>query len=110
MTESEKQNLVSLLDQLVSTSVPKASSFEKYGGTLYTVQPDVVEGQFCGIFTFKKHVQLSFANGNQLEDPDGVLSGSGKFRRHINFQAPDAIDEKVIKRLLKQSARLSRSE
>ncbi|MEM7456264.1 MAG: DUF1801 domain-containing protein [Planctomycetota bacterium] len=110
MTESTKQKLIAVLGDIVASAVPDASEFEKYGGTLYTVQPDIVEGQFCGIFAYKAHVQLSFANGNELNDPGGILSGSGKYRRHVNFTSSSEIDEKQLNRLLKVSAKLSKKK
>lgn len=73
MTEAEKTNLIELLDSLVTAAVPKVTKVPKYGGTLYTLKPDEKERQFCGVFPYKAHVQLSFARGSSLDDPDGVL-------------------------------------
>ncbi len=60
------------------TALPKSSKVAKYGGTLYTLKPDLKKGQFCGVFPYKAHVQLSFAQGASLDDPDGLLEGGGK--------------------------------
>ena len=70
MTETENRNLIERLDSLVMSAAPKAATVTKYGGTLYTLKPDEKEGQFCGVFPYKKHVQLSFALGVDLDDPD----------------------------------------
>lgn len=96
-----------MLDELIVQAAPKSSTVPKYGGVLYTMKPDEKEGQFCGIFVYKNHVNLSFANGTSLKDPTGVLLGGGKFRRHINFSSPEEVDSKVVLALLKQSAKLS---
>ncbi len=61
MTEAEKKNLLELLNSLVLAAVPKATKVAKCGGTLYTLKPDEKEGQSCGVFPYKAHVQLSFA-------------------------------------------------
>ncbi len=106
MTDAEKQSLIELLDSLVMAAVPKATRVAKYGGTLYTLKPDEKEGQFCGVFPYKSHVQLSFAKGNELEDPDGLLEGGGKFRRHLTFKSLDDFDARVVKRFAKASAKL----
>ena len=95
-----------MLDELILRAAPKAKTVSKYGGVLYTMKPGEKEGQFCGIFVYKNHVQISFANGPLLKDPKGVLLGDGKFRRHINFQSPDDVDSKILVALLKQSAKL----
>ena len=103
MTETEKDKLVTALDKLVRSVVPKASTVAKYGGTLYTLRPNEKEGQFCGVFPYKNHVQLSFARGSELDDPSGVLEGSGKARRHINFTDSDELDVLTIKKLIRSA-------
>ena len=106
MTDAEKQKLIELLDSLVMAAVPKSTKVAKYGGTLYTLKPDEKEGQFCGVFPYKAHVQLSFAQGASLDDPDGLLEGSGKFRRHLTFKSLDDVDAKVVKRFVKASTKV----
>lgn len=106
MTDEEKQSLVNLLDSLVTSTVPKAVSISKYGGTLYTLKPEEKEGQFCGVFPMKAHVQLSFSQGASLDDPDAVLLGAGKSRRHLNFKSLDQVDANVVKRLCKAAIKL----
>ncbi|GAA4451589.1 DUF1801 domain-containing protein [Novipirellula rosea] len=95
-----------MLDSLVMAAVPKATKVAKYGGTLYTLKPDEKEGQFCGVFPYKTHVQLSFAKGNELADPDGLLEGGGKFRRHLTYKSLDDVDAKVVKRFTRGSSKL----
>lgn len=106
MNDTEKKIITQMIDELILKAVPKAQTVAKYGGVLYTTKPDEKEGQFCGTFTFKNHVQLSFANGAELTDPTQVLQGNGKYRRHINFLSPDDIDSKVLLALIKQSEKL----
>ncbi|TWT80519.1 hypothetical protein CA13_19640 [Planctomycetes bacterium CA13] len=106
MTDAEKQNLVELLDSLVMAAVPKSNKVAKYGGTLYTLKPEEKEGQFCGVFPYKAHVQLSFAQGTSLDDPDGLLEGGGKFRRHLTYKILDDVDAKVVKRFVKAASKL----
>ncbi len=106
MTEAEKMNLVDLLDNLVLAAVPSSTKVPKYGGTLYTLKPDEKEGQFCGVFPYKAHVQLSFAKGNELDDPDGLLAGGGKFRRHLTYKSLDDVDAKVVKRFTNAASKL----
>ncbi len=106
MTDAEKNNLIELLDSMVMAAVPKSAKVPKYGGTLYTLKPDEQEGQFCGVFPYKAHVQLSFAKGIELDDPDGLLEGGGKFRRHLTFKSLDDVDAKSVKRFVKAASRL----
>ncbi|MEM6453448.1 MAG: DUF1801 domain-containing protein [Cyanobacteria bacterium P01_D01_bin.105] len=97
MTDDEKNAILTSLDQMIRSVVSEVSTVAKYGGTLYALHPDQKEGQFCGTFAYSNHVQLSFARGAEIDDPFGILTGNGKFRRHINFSNPDDIDsEKII--------------
>jgi len=107
MKDSEKAVAVSKLNTLILKAVPKAKTIDKYGGTLYTLNPDEKEGQFCGIFQYEKHVQLAFSQGALLNDPSKLLEGSGKHRRHINLTADQEIDEMAFKRIIKEAARFS---
>ena len=106
MNDTEKQIISQMLEELILLAAPDAEAVSKYGGVLYTVRPDEKEGQFCGIFTFTNHVQLTFANGTRLQDPEGVLLGGGKYRRHLNFRSPDEIDSRVLLPLIRESASL----
>lgn len=106
---SDGLNLVALaneLEALISTVVPAAKTVSKYGGTLFTLKPEEKEGQFCGVFVYKEHVQLSFSRGSELADPQKLLSGSGKHRRHINFVKPDQIMFSALEKLLTQASEL----
>lgn len=107
MNDIQKKIISQMLDELILKAAPKSTTVSKYGGVLYTLRPEDKEGQFCGIFVYKNHVNLSFGNGASLKDPDGVLLGNGKFRRHINFESPDDVDSKTLLALIKQSAKLS---
>ena len=54
-----------MLDELVRKAAPKARTVPKYGGVLYTLKPEDKEGQFCGIFSYKNHVNLSFSKNTR---------------------------------------------
>lgn len=106
----EQDAIIARLDQNIRDAVPNTTTVPKYGGTLYTLKPEEKEGQFCGIFPYKDHVQLAFSNGTALQDPKNLLTGTGKFRRHINFSDVQDIDPESIAVLVKDAARYSLSE
>jgi hypothetical protein len=108
MNALEQDGVTGALDAIIRAVAPDVSLVPKYGGTLYTLWPEQKEGQFCGIFPYKAHVQLAFSEGAMLADPDRVLEGTGKFRRHVNFTAVSEIDEGVIAALLKEAVMRSR--
>jgi hypothetical protein len=92
----EQEAIVKRLDRIVQSCAPQVVRVSKYGGTLYTLWPKQKEGQFCGVFVFKDHVQLAFSHGTALDDPGGLLTGTGKLRRHINFASSDAVAEDAV--------------
>jgi len=49
----------------------------------------VDEAPFAYVNTFKSHVNVGFFYGAVLEDPAGLLAGSGKRMRHVKLR-PDA--------------------
>ena len=67
---------------LVRESTPALSEGIKYGGIMFTAD------QECGgIFPSKNHVSFEFSRGYKMRDPDGLLLGTGKFRRHLKFRS-----------------------
>lgn len=106
MNDQEKADLISKLTEIVIKAVPKAHAVSKYGGTLYTLKPDDKEGQFCGLFSYADHVQLAFSQGAMLKDPDNLLQGKGKLRRHINFENAQEINKAALNRMLKEAVKV----
>lgn len=101
-------DLTALADEIedfIQQTIPKCVPVKKYGGTLFTLYPEEKEGQFCGVFVQKKDVQVSFSQGAQLKDPKGLLEGSGKLRRHINYSSIDKAGFAELKKLLRQSVK-----
>ena len=94
------------LESFIQRVIPKSTLVRKYGGTLFTLKPEEKEGQFCGVFVYKTHVQISFSKGVHIKDTKKLLSGSGKLRRHINFKSMDDVNEKELKPLLLQASKL----
>jgi hypothetical protein len=110
MSGIEQDAIVERLDQIIHRAAPTVETLPKYGGTLYTLKPDEKEGQFCGVFPYKDHVQLAFSNGTALKDPKHVLAGTGKFRRHINFSGLQEIDPAILGELLDYAVEYSLSQ
>ena len=109
MVDMEQEAIIERLVGLIRSTVPDAESLSKYGGTLFTLYPEEKEGQFCGVFASKNHVNISFSDGHALADPRNVLLGSGKFRRHVSFSNAGEIDSEALIEFLQAAAELSRS-
>lgn len=109
MPENNALALIALANELeacIQSCVPDSAKVSKYGGTLFTLKPEEKEGQFCGVFVYSAHVQLSLSHGPKLKDERKMLSGTGKFRRHINFKNTDEIDYAYVQDLIVQASRI----
>ena len=52
---------------------------------------------------FTAHVNVGFFRGAQLEDPDGILEGTGKFMRHVKIFPQIEVDEQVLTEMIERA-------
>ena len=64
----------------------------KYGGLVFTISNTLIGG----IFVYAKHISIEFSFGAKLSDPDKILEGKGKKRRHIKIHAIEDIEKKKV--------------
>ena len=60
------------------------------------------------IIPHKAHVNLQFADGVELDDPDGLVEGTGKRIRHVKFRSLPDVDRASARRLVDQQIALRR--
>ncbi|MFT5797195.1 MAG: hypothetical protein ACI84R_001252 [Candidatus Azotimanducaceae bacterium] len=82
------------IKEIVEQIAPDVRFVPKYGGEVIAHDPDSDKKFVGGIFTYKDHVSLEFSQGASFDDPDGVLEGKGKNRRHLKFTSVEEIDAK----------------
>ena len=70
----------------------------------YGVGPKKMSEHFCYIAPFKKHVNLGFFYGSDLEDPKDLLEGSGKELRHIKLRSLEDVRQPAVKKLVKDAS------
>jgi hypothetical protein len=58
------------------------------------------KGLICGITLHKAHINLMFARGTELPDPEGLLVGTGKRARHITIRQEADLEHPGIRTLL----------
>ncbi len=85
-------SIVQEIRKVVRAIAPSVSERVMYGGVMFTDKMD-----FCGVFAYAEHVSLEFGRGCDLQDPHGVLEGSGKFRRHIKIKMLKEIKSKHLR-------------
>ena len=58
------------------------------------------KGLICGITLHKAHINLMFARGTELPDPEGLLVGTGKRARHVPIRQEADLERPGVRRLL----------
>ena len=58
------------------------------------------KGLICGITLHKSHINIMFAQGASLPDPQGLLQGTGKLARHVRVERLADLKAPEIRRLL----------
>ena len=68
-----------------------------------------INGLICYLFKAKQHVSMGFQQGAQLEDPNGLLEGTGKSMRHLKFALASDVPEQTTLTLLKAAIEFDQS-
>jgi len=63
----------------------------------------VKEAAFAYVDAFSAHVTVGFFNGFVLDDPAGLLEGSGKRMRHVKLRWGQRVNEAALKALITAS-------
>ena len=100
MPDEDVQNIISVLNGIVTQVFPTAVLLEKYGGHVAEIVPGDPSSQIGGFFGHREHVSLEFKEGAFLADPSGVLEGRGKTRRHIKLYDVSDISAKTCETML----------
>ena len=64
----------------------------------------------AALIPYSKWVSLGFIRGARLDDPDGLLEGTGASVRHIKLRSAEELAERraAIQRMLKAATKLAR--
>ncbi len=98
MIDDQKYEIVQALRQKVYDLCPDVNEKIKYGGIMLSRQED-----FGGIFAYKNHISFEFGQGIQMNDPDNLLEGAGKYRRHLKIKTLEDISLKKVEFYVKQA-------
>ena len=94
-------SLAAELRTLIQKAVPAASECIKWGVPVYEQS-----GPVCSIRKAKNYVALQFhLSRTQLDDPDGLLEGSGKNMRHVKIHASKEVKKRQFTGWIKQAAK-----
>jgi hypothetical protein len=62
------------------------------------------QAPFCFFMVGKNHVTFGFHFGTSLEDPEGLLEGTGKSLRHVKLRTLEDLQHAGLKNLVKAAA------
>lgn len=60
----------------------------------------VTDAAFAYVDTFTAHVNVGFFRGAELDDPHGLLEGTGKLMRHVKIRPGAALDTRALSGLI----------
>ena len=82
LLSEEKYQIISELRKKVNKSNPDVKERMMYGGIMFSLADDL-----GGVFAYTKHISFEFGLGYKFKDPDHLLQGKGKFRRHLKIES-----------------------
>jgi hypothetical protein len=73
----------------------------------YTFSDRLAE-TFCHVAAYSRYVNLGFNRGTDLDDPDGILAGSGARIRHVRIESARDLQRPAVRALLAAAVRQGR--
>ena len=76
---------------------------KKIVSVLYSTTEKRMKDNICLLVVYRNHVNLMFPRGVDLNDPRGLLEGSGKAMRHVKMLTPADVDRPAVRELITQA-------
>lgn len=109
MDDATKATIIDGLEEMIIELAPDANLRPMYGGTVVELETDNPKSRIGGFYVYADYVSFEFAKGVQFEDPDSVLEGTGKLRRHVKLRSAGDVKIRTCKRFLEQAVALSQT-
>ena len=93
---------VSGVRQVILKAVPEAKESIKWAQPVYELN-----GPFSYIKAFKNSVNFGFWRGVEIENPQGLLQGTGEKMRHVKLTGVQDIDEEAFVEFIRQAIQLN---
>lgn len=97
-----KAGVASRVRQIVLEAAPDAVESIKWAQPVYETN-----GPFCYMKAFKNSLNLGFWRGVELEDPKGLLEGTGEKMRHVKLTGIDDVDKAALAGFVRQAVQLN---
>lgn len=96
---TERYEMAMKIREMHFNNASNVSEDIKYGGLIFLKDQVMVSG----IFFYTKHISVEFGRGVDFSDPNSMLEGKGKFRRHIKLSSPDDLITKQVHQYVQQA-------
>ena len=98
----ERRPVARRLREMVLDVDPEATEVVRLGdnAATYGLGPKKMSEGYAYIMPHKKWVNLGFYNGAALDDPAGLLEGTGKKLRHVKVRSMEDAEKPVLRSLV----------
>ncbi len=103
MDDTPLRDIADAVKALAIKIAPDLTMSPKYGGDVMVPDATQPNAFVAGVFVYTNHVSVEFSDGAAFDDPDGLLEGKGKARRHLKLEALSDIDDKSVETFLRQA-------
>ena len=108
----ELQSLYRKIRRTVLRAYPESNELLYHTHALSSVYSvsDRLKHAFCHIAVYTKHINLGFNQGIELDDPTGLLKGTGAKIRHIPILSGAELENPAISQLIMAAVQHALSE
>ncbi len=97
-----KKDVAEELREVISTASRELTEEVKWGWPCYTAGGKCI----CGFMAMKETVNFVLYQGANLNDPSGLIEGTGKSMRHVKLRSLRDIRQPAFAKFIKESLRL----
>ena len=99
----EIQEITRVLRKIILDASPELNEEFKWAMPNYSAN-----GLVCYLQAGKKHVNLGFHKGNELQDTNHLLRGTGKTMRHIQVKKIEDVHPELFTAFIKEAVALNK--
>ena len=107
MVTPELRDIVLEIRNIVASVAPSATERNHSRGFSYYFKErgGPVSAGICQVGIFSDHVRLGFIHGAFLPDPQGLLVGEPKYKKHIRLYSYEDVPWEYLRQLIEASSR-----